>query len=783
MPSVAMTAAYTLGRVQTVAAADSAGPLHFKFRAALPETDSRPMPEIRELDPETVSQIAAGEVVERPASAVKELVENALDAGATRIDVAVEAGGTERVTVADDGHGMDEAAARAAVREHTTSKIEDIEDLAAGVGSLGFRGEALHTIGAVSRLTLTTRAEGARGVELRYEGGEVAEVRPAGRPVGTTVEVTDLFYNTPARRKYLKAESTEFGRVNRVVSRYALANPDVAVSLTHGDRETFATTGRGDVREAILAVYGREVAEAMVAVEADPDALADTPATGLGGYVSDPETTRSSREYLATFVNGRAVSDPAIREAVLAAYGGQLAPDRFPFAALFLEVDPASVDVNVHPRKMEVRYGDEAGVREAVETVVERALLDAGLVRAGAPRGRSAPDDAAVEPRQAAAETDADAGAGAGADADADGDAGVDPGGVGTGDRTGEGAADRPPADSRSEPEADGGGATAPSPAETDAGEGPDPAPDSTSGSTTTGDTEAAGSAGTVDGSGSESDVDIDAEAPTGLGERDSGGPESGRSGGGDGAGPDVDPERKFRPATRNATLPGTGDGADADADAGEREAFASLPAMRILGQVQETYVLGETEDGLVLIDQHAADERINYERLCERAAAERESQSLVVPVELELTAGEAAVFADALPALSEVGFEARLREADRTAVVGAVPAALGDALDAELLRDLLDAFLEGRDPDPESGSVESAADDLLADLACYPSVTGNTSLTEGSVLDLLRKLDGCENPYACPHGRPVIVEISADELADRFERDYPGHRVRRPEE
>src|SRR6056297_17567 len=202
--------------------------------------------EIHQLDEDTVARIAAGEVVERPASAVKELVENSLDADASSVDVTVEDGGTELIRVADDGHGMSEADLRAAVREHTTSKIDGLEDLESGVATLGFRGEALHTIGSVSRLTIRSRprdGEGA-GTELVYEGGDVTSVEPTGCPTGTTVEVSDLFYNTPARRKFLKTTPTEFAHINRVVTRYALANPDVAVSLTHDGREVFSTTGR-----------------------------------------------------------------------------------------------------------------------------------------------------------------------------------------------------------------------------------------------------------------------------------------------------------------------------------------------------------------------------------------------------------------------------------------------------------------------------------------------------------------------------------------------------------
>jgi DNA mismatch repair protein MutL len=285
------------------------------------------MTEIHELDDDTVDRIAAGEVVERPASVVKELVENSIDADASRVQVAVAAGGTERIAVSDDGVGMTEDEVRLAVREHTTSKIRDIDDLESGVGTLGFRGEALHAIGAVSRLTVRTRKRGAaRGTELRMEGGEVVAVEPAGCPEGTTIVVEDLFFNVPARRKYLKQESTEFSHVNGIVSGYALANPDVAVSLEHDGRETFATDGQGDLRSAVMAVYGREVAANMIPVGADADP--DGPLDGVRGLVSHPETTRASREYVTAFVDGRYVSASAIRVAVIVAYVRHLAADR-----------------------------------------------------------------------------------------------------------------------------------------------------------------------------------------------------------------------------------------------------------------------------------------------------------------------------------------------------------------------------------------------------------------------------------------------------------------------
>jgi DNA mismatch repair protein MutL len=681
--------------------------------------------EIRELDAATVERIAAGEVVERPASVVKELVENSLDAGADRIDVRVDGRGTERIVVADDGHGMSEADLRAAVRPHTTSKIRDLADLDA-VGTLGFRGEALHTIGAVSRLTLTSRPEEGRASELRVEGGEVQGVGPAGRAPGTTATVEDLFFNTPAREKYLKTDPTEFGHVNRVVTRYALANPDVAVTLEHDDSEVFSTTGRGDLREAMLAVYGREVADAMVAVEAAPAGL-----DRVRGYVSDPEVTRSTREYLSTFVNGRYVSEPALREATVGAYGKQLAPDRFPFAVLFVELPGEAVDVNVHPRKMEVRFDDEAAVRDGVESAVEEALLDAGLIRQSAPRGRSAPDDTTIDP-DATEDDDTPSGRPSAASTVDTARADTPTGSGDAGDATpsGESAtgADDVAADGRARSE---GGADKTGPTTVEPGDATEGEPD----------TESASREAAAD--------------PTQARESDAD------------AGDDATTQRRFRPATENARL--TDDGTEC------RE-FDRLPAMRVLGQFRDTYVVAETDAGLVLVDQHAADERVAYERLAERLAERPESQRLVRPAELELTAGEAAVFDAAVGDLRDLGFEAERDE--QTVQVTAVPAVLADHLDPELVRDVLAGFLTDED-----GDVERAADALLADMACHPALTGNTALSEGALHELLAALDDCENPYACPHGRPVVVELDETELAERFERDYPGHRTRRPEE
>ncbi|WP_049927991.1 DNA mismatch repair endonuclease MutL [Halopiger goleimassiliensis] len=744
---------------------------------------------IRRLDEDTVARIAAGEVVERPASAVKELVENSLDADASRVDVTVEEGGTELIRVADDGHGMTEADLRAAVREHTTSKIEGLEDLESGVGTLGFRGEALHTIGSVSRLTIRSRpneehrdVDAAVGTELVYEGGEVVSVEPTGCPAGTVVEVEDLFYNTPARRKFLKTTATEFAHVNRVVTRYALANPDVAVSLTHDGREVFATTGQGDLQAAVLAVYGREVASSMIPVEVDADELPPGPLESVSGLVSHPETNRSSREYLATYVNDRAVTADAIREGVMGAYGTQLGSDRYPFVVLFLEVPGDAVDVNVHPRKREVRFDDDDAVRRQVDAAVESALLEHGLLRSRAPRGRSAPDEARiVTDRSAAAERyeRQSESAAAGSDQSTNDASEMD-------DAEAEGSASAPDASSNeaveNRPVTDADGSRSDAPTESDGSEAAAGAGTSASSSRSRATEDSAGSTadspatfGDPDGTTDSSDPRTSAEAGSGPTDDPSnasagfGGETEPSQEAADAAStvPRVDSDRKFTGATEQRTLEG-------EAATGAETEYDSLPPLRVLGQLSDTYVVCETPDGLALIDQHAADERVNYERLQAAFADDPPAQALADPVELELTAAEAETFEGYREALARLGFYAD-RVDDRTVAVTTVPAVLDETLEPERLRDVLTAVVEG---DREAGAetVDALADEFLGDLACYPSITGNTSLTEGSVLELLEALDDCENPYACPHGRPVIVHLDQDELEARFERDYPGH-------
>jgi len=322
------------------------------------------------LPEDVAAAIAAGEVVERPESVVKELLENSLDAGARRVEVRIEGGGQEVIEVADDGHGMGRQELPLAVARFATSKLSSKEDLFA-IATLGFRGEALSSIGAVSRLEIVSRREGEdAGGRLRMEGGKEPRVAAVGAPKGTVVRVRDLFFNVPARRKFLKSEATEKRRISSLIGRYAVAYPQVAFKLEMDGRVTLQTSGRGDRREAVGVVYGLEMARGLIWLEAQGDG-----ALRLEGMISPPSIHRKSRKDLTFFVNGRPVQDSSLSAAALQAYHGLLMVGRYPFVFLLLQLPPDQVDVNVHPTKTEVRFRDASFVFRVVQRSIRAQLL------------------------------------------------------------------------------------------------------------------------------------------------------------------------------------------------------------------------------------------------------------------------------------------------------------------------------------------------------------------------------------------------------------------------
>ena len=602
---------------------------------------------IRVLRPEVAARIAAGEVIERPASVVKELVENALDAGAGRIEVAITGGGAERIRVRDDGYGIPPQELADAFERHATSKLREASELFA-VRTLGFRGEALAAIAAAGEVACTTRVAGeAAAAVARFAGGRPLGLGSAGAAPGTTLEVRALFASLPARRRFLRGPRAEARAVAQVLSDYALAYPGVAFRLESEGRVTLSAPGTGEARAAWAAVYDDELAAALIEIEragqleraeerdsAAPETLG-APQIAVRGLIGPPERHRGNRGALHLVVNGRAVVDRALAFAVERAYEGLLPVGRHPLGLLRIEVDPAEVDVNVHPTKAEVRFRDARAVASALTAAVRARLA-----------GAAAPELPA---------------------------SGFE--GLATG------YAVRPGA-----PPAARAALAAARPASRGLAPGaPELGPD----------------AGPADGAAS-------AAAP--LAER--------------------------------------------------------LPALRPLGQFDEAFLVAEAPDGLYLVDQHAAHERVRYEQL--RASLARrspESQPLLAAVVAGLSPGQAALAADEAEALAALGFV--LEPTDGAAlIVRAVPAALAgtDAGDpAQALRDLLDRM--------EAEERLSGPDRAAASLACRSAVRAGDRLAEAQQRALLRALEGCAHPQTCPHGRPTLLHLSSEQLRRSFGR------------
>ena len=597
------------------------------------------MAKIQRLDSALVDQIAAGEVVERPASLAKELVENALDAGATRVRIDIEAGGTTLVRVSDDGEGMSAEDALLAIERHATSKITQFDDLHR-LHTFGFRGEALPSIASVSRLTLSTRQRGAaEGLEIVVEGGAKPVVKPAGRAEGTTVEVRDLFFNVPARRKFLKASATESAHVGEVVMLAALARHDVTFTLTRDGKPA---------REYLRSASRLERVKQVLAQEPRLEAcLGERGPMRIEAYLSPPERARTGAQALHLFVNGRPIKDRPLARAVAHAYGSVLDGGRYPVGVVYLELPPEIVDVNVHPQKAEVRFEDGRAVFDAVTRELFAALAKAFAIPAVGPAGRPW--------------------MGSG-------------GGIATGGFGGGGAYFGTGVGAR-----EGAGAGEPR-------------------------------SGSVTGSVTGSMVD---EAPVTLSERQE---SFGRSG--------------------------------------------FYGRLRFLAQVRNMFLLCEGEDGLYVLDQHAADERRNFERL-RRGFRERSvaMQQLLVPEVVELMPNEVALFTEHEGELAGMGLEVRAVGPHSVAVHG-VPRILARARPERLVRDLLAEVgrVGGR-------SFQGAIDLSLATMACHGSVRAGAAMSAEEAQALLKALDDVDFAGHCPHGRPVVMRLPFGELERRVGR------------
>jgi DNA mismatch repair protein MutL len=601
---------------------------------------------IRLLSSEVASQIAAGEVIERPASVVKELLENSLDAGARSVTIAVEEAGKKLIEVADDGAGIPSDELELAVSRHATSKLVRSTDLFS-ISTLGFRGEALASIGSVSRMTITARVQNEQeGARLHVEGGTAGKLTKVGTTVGTTVRVEDLFYNVPARLKFLKSDTTERRATDSLVTRYALAYPEKRFKLSDGKNVVLQTSGDGDRRAILAALYGVDVARQLLEIQAQEEGF------GISGFISPTSLTRSNRREITFFINGRWVHDVSLNTALLQAYHTLLMVGRYPLTALFLEIPSEEVDVNVHPAKAEVRFRTPDKIFSFVQRSVRRALLAYSPVPNVASSlwgtTRTLPME---QPRNAGLDW-------------------------------------------------------------------------------------AIGHDEQLPGGSSQSSVD---SRESEIGNRES---EVG--------------DRQSSIENRKSETPALAPGAS----------VASIPLLRLIGQIGATYLVAEGPDGLYLIDQHAAHERILFEKLMTQHSMKNiPSQALLTPAVVTIPPQSASLLISNLPILQHLGFDVE-EFGPNTFQVRAMPALFMGSDPSAALRALVEDFEE--DESPLQSEIEAK---LAARVCKRMAVKAGQALSTEEQRALLNDLEACDSPRTCPHGRPTMIHLSVDMLERQFGR------------
>ena len=674
------------------------------------------MGRIRVLPDQVANKIAAGEVVERPASVVKELLENSLDAGATSVRVEIENGGRRLIRVTDDGCGMLRDDAMLAFERHATSKLRDVQDLLS-ITTLGFRGEALPSIGSVSRLLLETRsAEETTGSRVEIAGGKMLRCEEAALAPGTSITVRDLFFNVPARKKFLRSDQTELAHIASLVTHYSLAHPDKTFWLSNGPGELLHVTPVATMRERVFQVFGTGALDELVDLGAcekqillappsvpPSEAIAEfrrepeEPSTRLfrlRGFVSRPQVQKGNRNSIFIFVNGRLIRDRLLLHALSSAYHNLMPAASFPFALLFLECDYEEVDVNVHPSKTEVRFRHQSFVHDFVRDAIRGRLIESRPAPAFAVTPTPQTVHAApVSPAQPAAGL---------------------PYSEFSQMLENEAAVDAP-----SHPAA------------------PEPA---------------------LDGSG---DNSFDAAAPE-FHLRPERGPEPRFDFGGGSIplGPDPSPSGiRLRVPETHGSFPADAFPASAS--------LSALSDLRPLGQIHDSFIIAAGRDGLWIIDQHVAHERILFEKvLKQRAAGNVEVQRLLMPLVLQLTAEQQIEYARIAGELEAMGFETE-PFGNRTIAVKAAPAAIAPADLEKVLYEVLE-IAEG---ELRRVSLDDIRRGIAASIACRAAIKINMRLDQGKMDWLLRSLAATDCPMSCPHGRPIALQYSMREILKAFHR------------
>ena len=710
---------------------------------------------IHVLDEATRNKIAAGEVVERPASCIKELVENAIDAGAHAIEVEIADGGQSYMRVTDDGCGMSPEDAHKCIIRHGTSKISSVEDIFA-ITSLGFRGEAVPSIAAVSHMQITTRqADDDFATHLILDGGEITAEDQAGAPVGTTMEVSDLFYNTPARRKFLKSERTESSKISEMVTKLALANPAIAFTFTNNGRTTMKTGGTGDLRETIANIYGANVARDVFAVSADQDGIS------LEGYVGKPSVLKSNRNWQTCIVNHRIVHNPLMFKAIDNAYHAMLPKSGYPFAMLHLHVDPATIDVNVHPAKTEIKFSDEQAVYRAIyhsivtalvaqekpEAIAKTIGVDVGAVPKGGPQEKATSVGAVPKggPQEKATSQSATRTAPLSGEPLVWGARPQEGGKTTTVGAVPEGGPQRTaPAGPQEKTTSQSAARTAPaglsvwSAGLNPPADGPDRAQKGLSG---------------------EPLADGPDRAQKGLlGEPPAWGARQERGG-------------ADQPSLFSQALAQHGQGGPSEATSVVSEAAAPKivfdgddDVFIPLGEVADCFIIAKKGQDLYIVDQHAAHERIRYDTFCKRVER-MPSQQLLTPEFVDVDSDDMTLLLERKDVFNDLGYT--YSEAGPTTLrVEEVPCDLQTSDIADSLKDICLLLHDQKEPDKAMVRHRS-----LAYLSCHGAVKAGDSLNIRQMKQLLDDLFHTEKPYVCPHGRPTIIRFTPKELAHLFKR------------
>lgn len=643
------------------------------------------MSKIHQLSTTLSNQIAAGEVIERPASVVKELVENSIDAQATQIDVKVSAAGLQKIQVSDNGVGIDPDDVATAFLRHATSKILTTRDLF-NVHSLGFRGEALASIAAVADVMLTTATDSGIGAKIHVKGGKVEDQTTAAHRRGTDVEVSDLFFNTPARLKYMKSQQTELGKIVDIVSRLALANPSIAFTVSHDGNMVVRTAGQGDLRQTLAGIYGLPVARSMVDFQAqDLDFQ-------VSGLTSLPETTRASRNYLSLVVNGRYIKNFQLTKAVIAGYGSKLMVGRYPMGVITIQMDAALVDVNVHPTKAEVRLSKEDQLSHLLSEAIRSRLAKENLIPDALDnlpkREHYDLDQLELTLNKISPKTAAPA-----------------PQGTELREETNDQSVNTPQAPAKPSAE------TAP-------------------------------------------DLTMD----------------------------DLDDQPIFSEPQRLAAWDQRYQHLDANVapalvedlpaqDLKRNEPAERFPDLTYLAQVHGTYLLAESSDGLYILDQHAAQERVNYEFYRQEIGkVSTDQQHLLVPIVLDYSAADAIDIRTHRDVLESVGLY--LEDFGQNSfVVEHHPTWFKAGQEEDTIKEMVDWVLR-------DGKITVAAfrEKTAIMMSCKRAIKANHHLDDKQARALIQKLPQCENPFNCPHGRPVLVHFSNTDLEKMFKRIQDSH-------